>query len=130
MGNLLSKINKQNIFLIDSLGAGLSAISLSVALPLLQKHAEMPLRVLFLLAGIAFTLSVYSLSRYKYADHANKIWLKIIIFANLSYVTLTIYLIFVKPFSATLLGKIYFVIEIVIIMLLVAVEFYILKKKL
>jgi hypothetical protein len=50
------------------------------------------------------------------------IYLLIIALANLLYCCLTIYLLFSQSSSTTLLGKAYFIIEIVTILCVVAIE--------
>lgn len=129
MTNLLSRINRKNIFLIDGLGAFLSAFSLGVSLPLLRDWVGMPATTLYFLAIIALFFSIYSLSRFYFSDCKNNIWLKIIIFFNLSYCGLTTYLVCVYFNVLKPLGLAYFFGEIAIILVLVAIEFWTLKNR-
>lgn len=129
MRHIQQKINKRNIFLIDGTGAVISSIFLAVILPLLQTYIGTSFNILFLLVGIAVTFSAYSLSSYKYSNYLNKNRLKIIIFGNLSYVILASYLIFIMTTHTTFFGRLYFVLEILIIIFLVIIEIHTLRNK-
>lgn len=93
MTNVLARINEKNIFLVDGIGAFLSAFSLGVTLPFFRDWIGMPVATLYFLAAIAFIYSIYSVSRYYFSDCRNSVWLKVIIFANLSYCALTAFLV-------------------------------------
>lgn len=113
----------KQIFLIDALGAVLSAFSLGVVLVQLEAYFGMPKNILYILAGIAAVFAIYSFVCYFFST---KIWrphlLKGIMVANLLYCCLTLILVLYFYQQLTILGWIYFLLEMLIIVVLVRVE--------
>jgi hypothetical protein len=108
-------LNPKNIFLIDGLGAFLSAISLFTILSCFNEYIRLPKATLSILSIIAILFCVYSLSCF---FHVNKNWhlyLLAIIIANLFYSFLTLGLVIYNYSEMTILGVSYFLLEIIII---------------
>lgn len=120
-------LDRRTIFLVDGLGAVVSALSLGVVLPAFQPSIGMPLAVLHFLAALAAGFSVYSLSVFRFADHSKPLWLRIIIAANLSYCALSLTLVVNYFAQLTALGLSYFLLEKVIVLGIVGLEWRILK---
>jgi len=119
---VLNKINPKNLFLIDGFGALLSAFSLGIVLVKFEEIVGMPQRVLYILALMACIFAVYSFSCYLRVNKNWRPFLKAIAFANLLYCCLTIGLVLYFYQSLTALGILYFVLEIIVILLLVSIE--------
>lgn len=103
-------------FLIDSVGALVSAIMLSVVLPMFIDKIGMPEKVLILLGGIAWVFAVYS--GYGYLSGRNGEFLRAIAIANLVYCGLTAALVCYWYLQLTQLGLAYFIIEMCIVVCL------------
>ncbi len=110
--------NPRKIFFLDGLGAVLSVFLLGVVLVKFENTIGMPSQRLFFLAKIASVFALYSFSS---AFIINKKWrkpLKIIAWANLSYCFITFSLLFLHYHELTILGIIYFLLEIIIIIII------------
>ena len=125
---LSSKLTARKVFLLDGIGAALSAFLLGVVLPLCQPWIGMPKLVLFVLALPAVGLAKYSLSRYRKRDISHPIWLKTLVVANLSYCVLSTFFVLTYWKRLTTLGLAYFSLEIAVVLLMVAVEYTVLSK--
>ena len=110
------------LFLLDSLGAMLTAIMLAAVLPVFEPTFGMPRQVLYILALIACVFFTVSFSCYLSTPQAWRFYMKIIAVANLLYCCLTAGLIVVYYQQLTVLGLAYFVLEITVIAVLAAVE--------
>lgn len=123
--NLLSKaeISPNRIFLVDAIGALLTAIFLSVILAQFEFIFGMPSRTLYLLSGIAFCLFLYSITCYLTIKKNWKPHLKIIIICNIIYGLLTIGFINIHFEKITKFGLLYFVAELIIIAIIVIIEY-------
>lgn len=122
------RLNKKSIFLLDGVGALVSALSLGIVLPAIQSWIGMPLKVLYLLATLALFFAAYSFTRYKFADLSNPVWLKGIIALNLSYCALSLFFVVTHFGLLTGLGLTYFILEKVIVIVIVGLELRILKR--
>lgn len=114
-------ISKQNIFLVDGIGAGMTALLLSQVLARFPAVFGLTPGVLYPLTAVAILFAIYSLT-----NHFVGIWkprnLRIIAYANLGYCLVTIYIIICVFDQITWLGLAYFAAELVIIIGLVWVE--------
>lgn len=128
MPNFKIDVKTNQLFLLDGLGALLSAILLGGVLPLLQAWIGMPLKVLFSFAAIASLLACYSLYCAFRVRQYRPLHLKTIIFANLGYCSLSTLMIFVYWIDLTPLGVFYFINEKLLVLALVAVENSALKR--
>ena len=117
MNGLINYFIKQQkvLFLIDSIGAFITAISLFVVMRQLNEYFGMPKKVLTYLSIIAACLFVYSTFCFLFLKVRRTAFVRLIGIANLFYCILTIGLLFKYFDLLTILGKIYFLIEIVII---------------
>jgi hypothetical protein len=71
------------VFLIDGLGALVSALLLGVVLPFFQDHLGMPLPIFYGLAALAATFCIYSLSCFFLVRTHQRKWLQAVMLANL-----------------------------------------------
>ncbi len=112
----------KRLFLIDGVGALITATLLLAVLAQFQSTFGMPRRVLYLLAGIACIFAVYSLACYfKLRDNWPP-FLKAIAMANLAYCVLTLILVFVYRADMTIFGVVYFIAEIFVVSSLAVYE--------
>tara|TARA_R110002049_G_scaffold180808_1_gene347817 strand:+ start:245 stop:649 length:405 start_codon:yes stop_codon:yes gene_type:complete len=121
--------NPRKLFLIDGLGAILTAFMLGVVFVNNQEHIGMPRNVLIILSLLACVFLVYSFTCYIKSFKNWRVLLRIIAFANLGYCCITMALLYVNFQSLTLLGLIYFIAEIIIIVGLVYMEFLVANDK-
>ena len=108
-------ITPKNLFLIDGLGALLSAFLLGVVLVKLQSLIGMPTNQLYFLAAIPCFFALYDLICYFGVGENWRPYLKGIAIANLLYCVLSIGLLIFHFPKLTGLGVAYFVIEILIV---------------
>jgi hypothetical protein len=80
----------KQLFLMDSLGAVLSALLLGMVLTRFETAFGMPKKVLYFLAGLACICAVYSFSNYWRMKENWRSYLQAIAIANLLYCGLTI----------------------------------------
>lgn len=120
MNILLDK--RMLVFLLDSLGATISAIILGVVWVNQNLYVGIPTKTLYILSLIACALAIFSFVNYLLVKKNGKSSLKIIAFANLIYCCITAGFVFNSYTSITRLGLLYFIIEISVILLLVFVE--------
>lgn len=117
------------IFLIDSIGAFLSANLLLIILSFLQTEFGIFDKRFNFLVATSYVFSIYSFCCYYWIDKQWRVFLRIIAIANLLYCILII--IFLVNFckNITLLGLAYFISEIIIIICLAAIELKTTQKK-
>lgn len=120
--------NPKRLFLIDSLGALLSAFLLGVILVQFESTFGMPRQVLYFLSFIACIFALYSFFCYLRIPQNWRPFLKAIAFANLIYCCITIGLLFYFRQKITVWGMIYFILEIGIVISLVSIELKIATK--
>jgi len=112
----------KRIFLIDGLGALLSAILLIAVLARFEELIGIPQRTLYFLSGIASFFAVYSLACSFLILERWKVYLKIILLANAGYCLLTIGVLLYFSQSLTILGLAYFLAELSVIGILIWIE--------
>ena len=122
------QLNEKTIFLFDGCGAALSTISLGLVLPAIQPWIGMPLQALYLLALIPVFYGIYSLACYRLADPHKPIWLQGIMVANLLYCVLTTMLLLLYWRELTPLGVAWFVVDALVIVGVVLLEYSVLKR--
>lgn len=115
----MRELKNGKIFLIDGLGAFFSALMLGAVLPWFS--LGFPPQVLWVLAGLAGLLSVYSLSCSFFRKPLSP-WLFWVAVFNFSYCLLTAGLLFWFLPQLTALAWIYFAGEILLICSLVVLE--------
>ncbi|MFW5760909.1 MAG: hypothetical protein ACOCXH_08025 [Cyclobacteriaceae bacterium] len=123
-----SVLSYKRIFLIDAIGAFVTASLLSLVLARLEPIFGMPERVLYFLAAIALVFAIYSFLCSRFVKEKWAIYLRGIAMANTLYCMFTLGLIIYWQESLTWLGKAYFIGEILVVMGLVILELKISKK--
>jgi hypothetical protein len=111
------------LFLLDSLGALLSAFLLGVVLPSFEPIFGMPRQVLYGLAALAGLFAIYSFWNYRWFKENWRPYLRGIAIVNLLYCGLTAALVIYFREELTKLGLLYFLLEMVVIIVLVMLEF-------
>jgi len=112
----------KTLFLMDSIGAFLTALILFAVLRNFNHYFGMPKTILTLLLAIAVCLCMYSAACFLLLKEKWPLYIRIISFANLLYCVLTVILLFIYYEQLTALGLIYFLGETAIILLLVYIE--------
>lgn len=115
-------ISPKILFLIDGIGALVSALFLGVVLVRLEDKIGMPENVLYLLAILPICFAIYSFSCYFFLQRASRLFLKGIAALNLLYAFLTLGLLFLFDHNLTLLGWTYFVAELLVLAVLIFLE--------
>jgi len=115
-------LNPKNIFLIDSIGAFLTAFFLIGILARFEEFFGMPPTVLYTLSFIACVYAVYSFCCYFFLAGNWLPFLQVIAIANLVYCFLTISFVIYFYQKLTSLGLIYFLLELIVLCSLIVVE--------
>jgi hypothetical protein len=118
----------KQLFLVDGLGAILTATLLSQVLVRWQALFGVPASVLYVLAGLAACFALYSLSCYFLLRKRHAFYLRVIAAANAIYCLATLGLMVSLP-TISWLGIAYFIGEIIVILLLVNLEFRTVHKR-
>jgi hypothetical protein len=121
-------ISYRNIFLVDGLGAMMSALFLWIMTGRLYPYAGMPVPVLNGLAIIAACFCVYSMTCFFLAGHRWKPFLRAITTLNLLYCLTTIACLVWYWNLLKTPGKIYLILEILVILALVYVEIMLVRR--
>lgn len=122
------KINRQNIFLIDGLGASLSAIFSGLILPLFSEKLGIPPWLLYGMATIAVTFCIYSLFVHFGSKAYRPEFLLAIILANFTYCIFSTILIIFWP-GVTFYGRLVLAYEAIVVLGVIAIEVRVLLKK-
>lgn len=112
----------QKAFLLDGIGAVVSALLLVILLAPLENLFGLPAAVAQRLSVPAFLFAIYSLGCYFLKPTPWQPWLRAIAIANLLYCGVTIALLIMHRDSITPFGIAYFIGEILIILFLVRLE--------
>ncbi|GAA4006997.1 hypothetical protein GCM10022408_18600 [Hymenobacter fastidiosus] len=122
-------LKPKTVFLLDGLGAVLTAVILTEVLKTFNEYFGMPRKALTLLSILALIFAVYSFSCFAFSGTDSPKLLKPIIGANLTYCVLTLGLVIYFYNQLTVLGLTYFVGEILLICGLVCIEIKALKVR-
>jgi hypothetical protein len=122
--------NPKKIFLIDGLGAFITALFLLAILVRFQELFGMPLTILYFLSAAACIYMMYSICCYFFVFSKWHPYLKAITIANIIYCCVTFTLVIYFFQSLTILGLIYFFLEIIVMSSLIFLELTVLSKKL
>jgi hypothetical protein len=118
----------QKVFLIDCVGAMLTVSLLIVVIIPFNKEFGVPKSALYCLSAIACLFSFYSFCCSRIKSGRPSLLLSVVAVANCIYCILTIILLVSFAKTVTLLGFIYFTVEVFVIINLVAFEIRIIKK--
>ncbi|MFB5652453.1 hypothetical protein ACE5IS_17560 [Leptospira wolffii] len=121
--------NSYLIFLIDGLGALVSASFLGIVLVQFEAWIGIPTETLYLLAVVACLFSAYSLFFYAKRPGNWRIYLRIIAIANLVYCLGTLSILLYYKESIRLLGILYFLGEKTIVIALASFELRLSNQK-
>ena len=127
MMQLLSK-NPFLLFLVDGVGAVVSAFMLGIVLVYFQPYIGLSIELLQLLAAIPSVFIIYSFLNFWRKPKNWQPYLKGIAVANLLYCCLTLGILIAYNQKMTALGICYFVLEIIILLALVAIEWKVASK--
>jgi len=116
------EILPKKLFLIDGLGALLTAALLAFLLANLESFFGMPQRILYPLAVVALAFAIYSFSCFSFLKKNWGRFLIVIALANLTYCAVTLYFIISLFEQLTIWGILYFIGEILIVVSLAVVE--------
>lgn len=119
---MVQNLTPRQLFLIDGIGAIVTALLLSQVLARWQPLFGMPREILYVLAAIAGGFAVYSLLCHLRLTDRWKPYLRAIAIANTLYCLVTLGLVVYLRASLTWLGIAYFIGEIAVVMTLVSVE--------
>jgi hypothetical protein len=112
----------KRIFLIDALGAVLTAFFLGIILAGLKDYFGMPVVILYFLSIVAFFYAAYSFCCYFFISKSWRPYLKAIVVANMVYCCSTIGLVFYFYQILTIPGLIYFLLEVIVMSCLILIE--------
>jgi hypothetical protein len=121
------KLNFKSIFLIDAVGAFFSAGMIGLVLTRIDSLIGLPIQSLLFLASIPIVFASYSLFCFLVVQPARG-FLAVIMIANLLYCALTASILVIRFDEVTNWGVVYFASEILIILVLVAVELSVFRK--
>ena len=118
--NLLEKVylNPKKLFLIDAMGALLSAFLLGVVLVKFKNLFGVPVSVLYLLTLFPVIFAVYDILCYLKTKNNLKLFLKTIAYLNILYCFVSVVILLNRYKQITFLGYSYFLVEILIILTL------------
>lgn len=127
---IISQLAKtpKKIFLIDAIGAFLTAFLLFAVLRTWNEYIGMPKKTITILSVIALIFCFYSTFCFLINNRNRRFFLKIITASNLLYCCLTLVLLIYHFHELTIIGIIYFAGEILIICSLIYIELAILKS--
>lgn len=112
----------RRLFLIDGLGACLSAAALGLLLAPRASWVGLPAPLLYGLGGIAGVFALYSLGCWRLLRGSGRPFLAGIAAANLAYALLTAGLVIRFRGQLTALGLVYFLLELAVLAVLVRAE--------
>lgn len=116
------------LFLIDSIGALLTAFFLYVVMRQFNYYVGMPNQVLTLLSIVAICFFLYSMLCLIILKRNRGPFIKVIGIANFIYCLLTIAMLFKYHHVLTVIGESYFLVEIVLICILSYIEINVSRK--
>lgn len=114
--------NPRTLFLLDGVGGFLTAFLIGVVLTRWQTHIGMPLAILYRLAIIGLLCGLYSLSCVLFLKDNVAVFLKTIAIVNSVYCCLSAGVVIYYFTEMTMLGIVYFALEILVILSVIALE--------
>jgi hypothetical protein len=117
----MKNLKARQIFLLDGIGAIFSVLCLFVFYTF-EELVGMPKRILIIFIFIALIFSVCSFTCYSFNPINSKRYFTIIAILNIAYCIFTAYQVIIHSNRLTVLGHLYFIVEILVILLLVFYE--------
>ena len=121
-------IHSKNVFLLDGIGAVVSASIMGLLVAQQVSFFGLPSKAAYFLAAFPCVFFVYSIYCYFNLPTDWKPYLKMIIIANLLYCFISIGVVFYHFALLTNIGLAYFILEIIIILIVVILELRVLKE--
>lgn len=115
------------LFLVDGIGAAVSAVLLGLVLVRFESFFGIPINVLYLLAAIPCFFAFYDLLGYL-GLFKNQMFIRLIALANIAYCILSLGLAFNHIDKLLIPGWLYLIGEILIVTLLASIELKTAKK--
>lgn len=130
MQTLINRLssNPNRLFLLDGIGAFVSAFFLGIVLVNLESQIRMPIQILYMLAVIALVFAGYSITCYFINPKNWKSYLRLITTANTLYCTFTLGLVMYFFERLTLLAITYFVVEMIVVSIVIRIEILVISK--
>lgn len=124
MRRIISRLslNPKILFLIDSSGAFITAFLLFAVLKSYSEFFGMPKATLNMLSVIAIAFCIYSFCCFLFVKKHWPSFLRVIIIGNILYCCITLAFAICNYAQLTISGRIYFLVEVVVICGLVYVE--------
>lgn len=121
-------INPKRLFLLDGLGALLSAFMLGVILVKFNAYIGMPLSILYFLAVLPCFFAVFDFCCYFKLSTKWSVFIMIIAVLNLIYCVISFGFLILHYPDLTTLGKSYFILELIILIILIFIELKVAKQ--
>lgn len=118
----------KNLFLLDGLGAILSAFLLGIVLVKLESYFGIPKKALYILAALPCLFMIYDFFCYYKIERNLAKYLKGIAIVNLLYCCLSIGMAIYHQEVISSLGWIYLIVEIIVVMILAIIELKVANK--
>lgn len=118
----------RNIFLLDGLGAALSALFLLGILAQVPEYVGLSKNILLTLGGVACLLCTYSFACFLFLTKKRPVLLGITIMANTLYAALTLSLLMYLRQMISFLGIYYFISELIVLGIIIKLEYGVLMK--
>lgn len=118
---IIKRIRKYNFFALDAIGASMSAFYLFLIYTF-DKYFGMPKKIVGIFICIAIILCLYSTIMYLTKPAKWTFHLRNIAILNYSYCLYTLYHFICKIENLTVFGSIYFILEIILIIVLATYE--------
>lgn len=120
---LFDNIDPRKLFLLDALGALVSAFMLGIVLVRFEAMFGVPKKALYVLAFIPCVFMLYDLVSYFYGQSKWRTLLKVIAIGNICYCMLSLGIAFLHRDSLPILGWMYILIEVAIIIYIAQIEY-------
>lgn len=122
------ELHPKRLFLIDGLGAMLSAFLLGVILVKFERFFGIPSSTLYFLASLPIGFMIYDFYSYQKETGTESKLLKGISITNILYCLLSLALSFYHFKTVTTLGWLYILVEILIILFLARIQYSVAQK--
>jgi len=118
----------RNLFLIDGVGAILSAFLLGVVLVYFKSYFGIPVNTLYVLAIIPCFFALYDLLCYFLLKKNHKPFIKLTAWLNIAYCGLSLRMAYEHIGQIEILGFIYIIIEVILVLAIAKIELDVAKS--